>query len=375
MRLMHENGRLIAGAAAAVLGVARPGAWTWGVTAFALLSSATSAAQGEEIVTPQGTVSVPALELPMSSFASPEAGRRLHEILTTPQPSLGDDIAALRRFYDRQNTARLALMLRMYEVDVSKSKIADVPVQIVTPAAGVTAVNKKRLLLNLHGGAFMWGAGNGELVEAVPIAATLGVKVITVNYRMAPEHAFPAASADVFAVYRALLQEYEAANIGLYGCSAGGVLTAEVVAWIIDKGAPVPGAVGTFCSTGLDLGGDSGQLDPPLNGHTPISAGGSSLTMAALPYFKGAVAGPLLTPGEYPAVLARFPPTLLVAGSRDFSASSLTVMHRRLAAAGVRSELYLFDGLWHAFFVDADLPESIEAYKLIADFFDRNLGR
>jgi epsilon-lactone hydrolase len=363
------------GLIAGIAGRGQYRAWTLALGALPLLLAAPPGAGGAAIVAADGTVPVPSFKLPMSSFASAAAGRRLHEILTTPQPSLGDDIATLRTFYDRQNSARLELMLGLYKVHIGKSKIAGVAVQIVEPAGGVPAANAKRVLVNLHGGAFMWGAGSGELVEAVPVAATLRVKVITVDYRMAPEHAFPAASEDVYALYRALLQQYKPANIGVYGCSAGGVLTAQVVAWIIDKGAPVPGAIGTFCSSGLDLGGDSSQLDPPINGHTPISDGGSALTMARLPYFDGAAAGPLLTPGDYPTVLARFPPTLLLAGSRDFAASSLTVMHRRLAAAGVRSELYLFDGLWHAFFVDADLPESLEAYKLICDFFDRNLGR
>ncbi|WP_260583064.1 alpha/beta hydrolase [Sphingopyxis sp. PET50] len=69
------------------------------------------------------------------------------------------------------------------------------------------------------------------------------------------------------------------------------------------------------------------------------------------------------------------PPTLLLAGGRDFAVSALTLAHRRLAAAGVDSELYLFDGLPHAFFVWPDMPESMEAYRLISSFFDRHLGR
>ena len=55
--------------------------------------------------------------------------------------------------------------------------------------------------------------------------------------------------------------------------------------------------------------------------------------------------------------------------------ATLTFAHRRLAAAGVESELHLFDGLPHAFFVWPDMPESTEAYGLIASFFDRHLGR
>ena len=84
---------------------------------------------------------------------------------------------------------------------------------------------------------------------------------------------------------------------------------------------------------------------------------------------------PLAYPEASDAVLKRFPPTLLIAGGRDFSASTLTYMHRRLASLGVPSELYLFDGLWHAFFVWPDMPESREAYRLIWSFFDRRLAR
>ncbi len=149
-----------------------------------------------------------------------------------------------------------------------------------------------------------------------------------------------------------------------------------MTAWIIEHGARTPGAIGTFCGTGVDYAGDSSQLDPVFNGGTPVSEGGTALTMTRIPYFsKGSEGSKGVAPGEFPDLLEKFPPTLLLAGSRDFAASSLTVMHRRLAAVGVPSQLYLFDGLWHAFFMDAELSESQEAYRLIASFFTENLGK
>jgi len=63
-----------------------------------------------------------------------------------------------------------------------------------------------------------------------------------------------------------------------------------------------------------------------------------------------------------------------MAGSCDFAVSSLTTMHRRLLGAGATADLVVFNGLWHAFFVFPDLPESKEAYGLIARFFDRHLS-
>src|SRR5581483_976376 len=99
-----------------------------------------------------------------------------------------------------------------------------------------------------------------------------GFKVITVDYRMFPEHKFPAASEDVAAVYRALLQHYKAADIGIFGCSAGGILTAQSVAWFQTHGLPRPGAIGIMCASAGGFGaGDSGVLWPlvptqPRNG-------------------------------------------------------------------------------------------------------------
>ena len=84
---------------------------------------------------------------------------------------------------------------------------------------------------------------------------------------------------------------------------------------------------------------------------------------------------PQAYPLNSPEETAAFPPTLMLAGSRDFTASSLTLADRRLTAAGARSELHLFDGLPHAFFMWPDLPESREAYRLIDRFFDHYLGR
>jgi hypothetical protein len=71
------------------------------------------------------------------------------------------------------------------------------------------------------------------LLESVPIASVGRFKVITVDYRQAPEATFPVASEDVAAVYKDLLKTYKPENIGVYRCSAGGALTAQAGAWFV----------------------------------------------------------------------------------------------------------------------------------------------
>ncbi len=320
-------------------------------------------------------VHVPAFTLPPSNQLSAEAQRVLAQMKSESAPKeIANDLPKQRAFYQRWNDRRLAEMRRRFATRSERRAIGGISVDIVTPEDGIAPANANRILINVHGGAFMWGAGSGALVEAIPIAATMKAKVVTVDYRLTPEHRYPAASQDVTAVYRALLKQYRPENIGIYGCSAGGVITAQATAWIRSQGLPRPGAIGTFCGTGAAYSGDSPYLAGPITGGEVLLAPALPATIPN-PYMAGATADDARAyPLDSDAETKAMPPTLLLAGGRDFAASALTLAHRRLAAAGIDSELQLFDGLPHAFFMWPDMPESIEAYRLIASFFGRHLG-
>ena len=169
--------------------------------------------------------------------------------------NIAGQIDAQRAFYGAWNDRRLGEMRQTFSTTERRAQIGGVAVDIVEPSGGVAPRNVNRVLINVHGGAFMWGAGSGALVESVPIAATMGIRVVAVDYRLAPEHRYPAVSEDVTAVYSALLADYPAANIGIYGCSAGGIATAQSVAWMARQGLPRPGAIGTFCGRARPIPG------------------------------------------------------------------------------------------------------------------------
>ncbi|MEH3036473.1 MAG: alpha/beta hydrolase [Sphingomonas adhaesiva] len=286
--------------------------------------------------------------------------------LSAQPPAPVGDVAAQRAHYDAINSARLEEARHLYPVTVSARTIAGVAVHAVTPANPGPGT-----LLCLHGGAFLWGAGAGALLEAVPVAATAGMRVLAVEYRLAPEHLFPAAVDDVVAVVAALRRDGDA-PIGIYGCSAGGVLTAQVVARLVAEGLAPPRAIAMLHGSGVDVGGDSLATAAHLNG-TPAAADLDRLH--DLPYFAGTSAtDPLVFPGEDRSMLAAFPPSLLISGTRDFAASSVAVMHRRLLAAGVDARFVLFDGMWHAHHVDVTLPEARETHELMGAFFREHLS-
>jgi epsilon-lactone hydrolase len=332
-----------------------------------------------------GSIRVPAFTLPESTLLGPatraaleRARERNAEALAAykacPDPGRAQrvDIPEIRRcqaeaFYKTSAYQRLR---DRYDVVATPARIAGVNIEVFTPAQGIAQRNRTRVLINLHGGGFLEGAGTNSQLESIPIASVGRIKVISIDYRMAPENQFPAASEDVAAVYRELLKSHRPDAIGIYGCSAGGVLAAESVAWFQTVGLPRPGAVGMFCGAGSYWEeGDSGVLASAIYGY-PM---GKSEMNA---YFKGA------DPNEasvYPVrskeALAKFPASLLISSVRDVALSSVVTFHARLVALGVDADLHVWEGLGHAFIYDPDLPESQEAYDVIVKFFDKHLAR
>jgi monoterpene epsilon-lactone hydrolase len=331
-------------------------------------------------VNQDGTIDIPAFNMPFSSYASPEAKRALIEDQAINKILGGAeqrDAATFRKIYDDKLYLPLvAKQNARYSVIGHPQTIGGVYTEIFTPKSGESPENKNRVLINLHGGGFVIGARTVGRIESIPIAATARIKVISVDYRMAPEFKFPAASEDVTAVYRELLKQYAPQDIGIYGCSAGGLLTAQSLAWFQKEKLPMPGAVGIFCaSTHGFMEGDSGQLAYRLGGADGAAPPRTAPKLAG-PYFDGvSAADPLAAPSTSTALLSQFPPTLFVTGSRSFELSGACKSQVELTLAGVEARLSVWDGMTHAFFFDPDLPESREVYRVVAGFFQDHLGK
>ena len=165
-----------------------------------------------------------------------------------------------------------------------------------------------------------------------------------------------------------MLKKYQPENIGIFGCSAGGLLTAQAVSWFKSINLPVPGAVGMFCAAAYFwTEGDSGYIDSAQSGHPFISSIDNAYLASADPQ------DPLAFPGKSDEVMAAFPSSLLIGSTRDMAMSSIVKTHSQLVRLGVDAELYLWEGLRHGFFLNSEIPESREAYNIIVDFFNRKL--
>jgi acetyl esterase/lipase len=145
-------------------------------------------------VDPDGTVHVPAQDVPVSRFLSPQGKAYLAEHLINvrkpPQQTPNNGVPALIAGYlDRQR--------ELYAVDRTETQVGGVHAYVFTPKGGVSARNRGRVLIDLHGGGFSgcW-PGCAEL-ESIPIAALGKIRVISLDYREGPQYEFPAASEDV----------------------------------------------------------------------------------------------------------------------------------------------------------------------------------
>ena len=331
------------------------------------------------VVDDDGTVHVPAMEVPLSSFLSPEAKAYVTQHLKDMQnPEAVAQVDGVPRFM----RGYIARQNALYAVDREDTQIAGVHAYVYTPKGGVATT--RRVLINLHGGGFSgcWPAC-AEL-ESIPIAALARIRVISLDYRQGPKYKFPAASEDVAAVYAKLLIDYAPENIGIFGCSAGGMLTAMSAAWFQKHNLPRPGAIGIFCAgagspTGAGFGGDADYVTAAIGegrGAPPPRRAGGRSAGSGLGYLAGTdPQDPLVAPINSPDTLGKFPPTLVIAAARGFELSGALYTHNQLVKRGVDAELHVWDGLFHGFFYNPDVPESRDCYDIIVKFFNRHLGR
>jgi epsilon-lactone hydrolase len=340
------------------------------LTLVICLLAATLIGRAQVVIDNDGTVHVPAMEVPLSSFLSPEAKAYVTQHLKDMQnPEAVAQVDGVPRFMrgyiERQKS--------LYAVNRDETTIAGVHVYVYTPKAGVG--NAKRVLINLHGGGFSgcW-PGCAEL-ESIPVATLGKIEVVSVDYREGPDNKFPAASEDVASVYQELLKSHKPQNIGIYGCSAGGMQTAMSIAWFEKHSIPLPGAIGIFCaSAGSIFGGDALYTAMPL-GEARLAPPTKPGMRPPLSYFADTdPKDPLISPVSSPEVLAKFPPTLIITGTRGFELSSALYTHEQMVKLGVPAELHVWEGLFHGFFYNAYVPESKDAFNVMIKFFDRHLG-
>jgi len=258
-------------------------------------------------------------------------------------------------------------------VKVEPTKIGGVNAFIVTPN-DLPAANKDRLLVHVHGGGYVFFPGESGTREAILMAGYGKFKIISVDYRMPPDHPYPAAMDDAMAVWKELVKTNDPKKMAIFGTSTGGGMTLAMVLRAKKEGLPLPAATapGTPWSD-MTKTGDTFFTNEMIDNILVSNDGW--LGDAAKLYAGGTdLKDPQLSPvyGD----LSGFPPTILTSGTRDLFLSNTVRVHRKLRQAGVVSDLHVFEGQSHAQYAgDPYAPETKEHFGELAAFFDKYLGK
>ena len=272
--------------------------------------------------------------IPMPASISPEAQKWL-DSLNQQKVGPPESLAERRTHTDEWRKSQSAEARRLYPVNVEETTMAGVRTDIITPLSNAS----QRVLINLHGGGF--NSDSGSLIEGVPIAQ--------------------------------LLKTYAPKSIGIFGTSAGAILTAEAAVRFKQLGLPEPAALGIFSGIAdfsragdarqiFSLNGLPGRMEPVDPNHLPDDQ------YVAKTDRKDPVLSPLF------ADLHGMPPSLLVTSTRDLLLSDTAIFHRALLAAGDDAQLVVFEALPHAFWYHFQLPETKEALAIMARFFDEKVA-
>ncbi|HXV01352.1 MAG TPA: alpha/beta hydrolase [Caulobacteraceae bacterium] len=309
-------------------------------------------------------MSEPALHMPPHPASLSEQARGQLAGLQAAQMTEVPPMEQMRAMTQTMQQLIGAEQRKAHAVSVSDDVLGGVPVRRIVPDGG--APDPRRVLLNIHGGGF--ATDSGSLTENIPIAALTGIEVVACLYRFAPEHPYPAAVDDVLAIYKALLETHDAGDIGVYGTSAGAVIGPQLMMRLEKEGLPLPAALGVF-SGESDLRGTADSL------HIFARAVENAALTGAKDAYVGSAdpSDPLLSPilGD----LSRFPPTLCLSSGRDVLLSGTVNLARALGDAGVTHELIVYDALPHAFWAYLLAPESDDAFRRMARFLAKHVGR
>jgi epsilon-lactone hydrolase len=286
-------------------------------------------------------------------------------------PLAPDDIEGWRErieVADAGLVAVLSTQLRDDGTTLETTKVGDVPVYVLTPPS-VADDADECTYLDIHGGGLFMGSGEACRVMARKTVEMTGIRTWSIDYRMPPDHPYPAALDDCIAVYRDLLEVQRPERIVIGGGSAGGNLAAALVLRARDEGLPLPAAL-VLLTPEIDLteSGDSFQTNMGIDNVLTSSLADSIALYAG----DHDLTHPYLSPlfGDF---TPPFPPTLVQAGTRDLFLSNAVRVHRKLRAVGVEAELHVFEAMPHGGFFGA--PEDDELAAEVRRFVRSHVGR
>ncbi len=293
-----------------------------------------------------------------------------NEMLATEDPPAHEKEAWRKRIarFNAMLEPMADQMLKSAPADVETKTIAGVTVHVGAPHA-MPERNRGRARIDLHGGGMVLLAGKFAMAGAAMAAARTGCVTYSVDYRVPPDHPYPAALDDIVGVYRELLKTYKPGDLVISGSSGGGNLAAAAALKIRDLGNPLPaGLVLLTPEVDLTETGDTFET----NRHVDVVLKGGLPEMIKLYADGHDLKDPYLSPlfGDF---TRGYPPTFIQTGTRDVFLSNSVRMHRALLRAGIEVELHVWEAMPHGGF-GGTTPEDAEVQAEVRRFIEKHWG-
>ena len=280
-----------------------------------------------------------------------------HDLFTDEEEAGG--LMGLRRGYDRFFSD---FPIRV-NIGVKHRYLGEADGYIVKPIE----CGERRIVLHFHGGGYCFGSAERSLAYAIRLAVAADGNCFALDYRLAPEHPFPAQIEDGLAAWRMLREDFEASDIFFSGESAGAALALATAMRLRDAGEELPAGI-LVLSPFVDCTLQSDSIDR-LDGEDPIIER-DTLTYMATGYFQdNPPDNPLVSPvfGDF----AGLPPLLIQAGRNEVLVDDAIRLDARARAAGTDVTCTLYDERLHIFSMFAFLPNAAAAMDEIAAFIRR----
>jgi len=273
-----------------------------------------------------------------------------------------------QKYPDRIDEASQAALDR-FSPKLDRNRLGKIPALWIRPRGKLL---ENKLLIYLHGGAYTLYGPESTLCISVPIACASKILTVSLGYTPAPDAHWRQISDEILSAIRALLDRgYRASDLAILGESAGGSLASAIALRMRDEQIGLPAAV-VLWSPWSDVT-ETGDSYHTLKGEEVMFDYKNFLAPAARAYASPKdFRNPWVSPvhGDYSK---GYCPTLIQGGTRELFLSNMVRQYQAIDQAGGSVKLDLYEGMWHVFQLQLDMPEAVVARKKTTDFLRAHL--
>jgi monoterpene epsilon-lactone hydrolase len=291
--------------------------------------------------------------------------------LVTPHP---DDIKGWQNLNQQISSMLIGMskpLVDIYQPNITAAKLGNVTVLDIKPKDWR---DNGKVLVYLHGGGHTFLGANSTLGFTLPVANSTGLRIVSIDYTLAPVSKWNQTMNEVLSVIQALIKEqgYSIKDIAIYGDSAGGGLAAGSVLKMRDEGIGIPSAI-VLWSPWIDVTG-KGDTYVTLEKADPITSANLTLKNMANAYANPSdQKNPYVSP-VYGNFSKGFPPTLIQGGTKDILLSDFVRLYQAIDQAKIPVKLDIYEGMPHDFqYILLGTPESNLAISKMDDFLRGHL--